>query len=107
MSVTSVQPEPEGHVGAGEAEGGARQAQSRRPGEEPPDPRADVTHASNFHVSSSHSAARFTFLCALCNRGVFYLVQGAAGPTGAGQTGPEGTGGDRGQLSASYIYTCG
>ncbi len=42
MLLTSVQSEPEGHAGAGEAEGGAREAQSCRPGEEPPAARAHV-----------------------------------------------------------------
>lgn len=60
--LASVQSEPADHVGAGEAESGAREAQSRRPGEEPPTARAHVK-ALTFSLISAQSTARYT-VCA-------------------------------------------
>ena len=89
-----MQPEPEDHAGAGAAEGGAREAEGRRPGEEPPAAGAHVTPLCVGLLRPVSHEANGT------DQRSSGFVQGAAGPAGAGQAGPEGTGGHRGQLYA-------
>lgn len=85
------QPEPEAHAGAGEAPGGAREAQIGRPGEESQAARAHVCFTLTF-VGASH---RLLF------ERLNVALQRDAGQTRAGPAGPEGTGRDSGEFICS------
>lgn len=88
--LTCVQPEPADYVGTREATGGAREAEDGGAGEESPAAGTHVTLAHTAQPGSTHTHkhARKTRTC----------LQVAAGQEGAGQAGPEGSGGDCGQL---------
>lgn len=93
------QPQPEDHVGAGEAQGRAREAQNNRPGEEPQAARAHVCHTHsclNRGLKTNEQTNKHNTCDVLVNED--FVVQGDAGQKGAGQTRPEGSGGDSGEL---------
>lgn len=114
------QSEPEDHAGAGEAQSGAWETQIHRPGEEPQAAWADVRvhgHSGDsvwfslmarynecaaiylhLHQYFSRGRAHVQHLLTVCIWTVVVVVQGDAGQKGAGQAGPEGSGGDSGKF---------